>query len=209
MKSKFYSYVLMIFTVFCVAEPLFRVIMGYSTVNLDGQSSLAPFEVLTLLIEAAAWSCVLVMLIAETKIYIREFRWYIRFMMIYVLIGEITVFKLVFAVRDYLSPTSLYLYITELACKFLFGILLLGHVPSLEAYAGYMPLRNGALSDDTAYEALASGENICPERHANIFSRIFFTWMTPLMQQGNKRPITEKDVWKLDTWDQTETLYTR
>ncbi|XP_078175998.1 ABC transporter C family member 2-like [Carex rostrata] len=209
MKSKFYSYVLMIFTAFCVAEPLFRVIMGYSIVNLDGQSSLAPFEVLTVVIEAAAWSCVLVMLIAETKIYIREFRWYIRFVMIYVLIGEITVFNLVFAVRDYLSPMSLYLYVAELACKFLFGILLLGHLPSLEAYAGYTPLRNEALSDDTEYEPLASGENICPERHASIFSKIFFSWMTPLMQQGYKRPITEKDVWKLDTWDRTETLYTR
>ncbi|XP_078150842.1 ABC transporter C family member 2-like [Carex rostrata] len=209
MKSKLYSYVLMIFSAFCVAEPICRVIMGYSTVNLDGQSSLAPFEVLTLLIEAVTWSCVLVMLIAETKIYIREFRWYIRFVMIYTLIGEITVFNLVFAVRDYVSPTSIYLYITELSCKFLFGILLLGHFPSLEAYTGYTPLRNEALSDETAYESLASGENICPERHANIFSRILFTWMTPLMQQGYKRPITEKDVWKLDTWDQTETLYTR
>ena len=29
------------------------------------------------------------------------------------------------------------------------------------------------------------------------------------MQQGYKRPITEKDVWKLDTWDQTETLRTK
>ena len=35
---------------------------------------------------------------------------------------------------------------------------------------------------------------------------IFFGWLTPLMKQGHKRPITEKDVWKLDTWDQTETL---
>ncbi|KAJ4816006.1 multidrug resistance-associated protein 1 [Rhynchospora pubera] len=209
MKSKIYSYVLMIFAAFCVAETLFRVVMGYSNANLDGQSSLAPFEVVTLLIEAAAWSCVLAMLITETKIYIREFRWYIRFVMIYVLIGEITVFNLVFTVRDYLSPTSLYLYIAESACKFLFGILLLGHLPSLESYSGYSPLRSETLSDNTAYEPLASGENICPERRANIFSRIFFSWMTPLMQQGYKQPITEKDVWKLDNWDQTETLYTR
>ncbi|KAJ1698125.1 hypothetical protein LUZ63_006637 [Rhynchospora breviuscula] len=209
MKSKIYSYVLMIFAAFCVAEALFRVVMGYSIANLDGQSSLAPFEVVTLLIEAAAWSCVLAMLITETKIYITEFRWYIRFVMIYVLIGEITVFNLVFTVTDYLSPTSLYLYIAELACKFLFGILLLGHLPSLESYSGYSPLRSETLSDNTAYEPLASGENICPERHANIFSRIVFSWMTPLMQQGYKRPITEKDVWKLDNWDQTETLYTR
>lgn len=33
--------------------------------------------------------------------------------------------------------------------------------------------------------------------------------MTPLMKQGYKRPITEKDVWKLDSWDQTETLNAR
>ncbi|KAJ1698124.1 hypothetical protein LUZ63_006636 [Rhynchospora breviuscula] len=209
MKSKTYSYVLMIFAAFCVAEALCRVVMGYSTMNLDGQSSLAPFEVLTLLIEAAAWSCMLVMLITETKIYIREFRWYIRFVMIYVLIGEITVFNLVFAIRDYLSPTSLYLYITELACKFLFGILLMGHLPSLEPYSGYTPLRSEILSENMAYEPLASEESICPERHVNIFSRILFSWMTPLIQQGHKRPITDKDIWKLDTWDQTETTYTR
>lgn len=35
---------------------------------------------------------------------------------------------------------------------------------------------------------------------------IYFNWMTPLMQQGYKKPLTEKDVWKLDSWDQTETL---
>jgi ATP-binding cassette, subfamily C (CFTR/MRP), member 1 len=45
MKSKLYSYILMVFAAFCVAEPLFQVVMGYSIVNLDGQSSLAPFEV--------------------------------------------------------------------------------------------------------------------------------------------------------------------
>lgn len=26
------------------------------------------------------------------------------------------------------------------------------------------------------------------------------------MEKGYKKPITEKDVWKLDTWDRTETL---
>lgn len=33
--------------------------------------------------------------------------------------------------------------------------------------------------------------------------------MTPLMQQGFKRPITDKDIWKLDSWDETETLYSQ
>ncbi|XP_062097859.1 ABC transporter C family member 12-like isoform X2 [Humulus lupulus] len=34
----------------------------------------------------------------------------------------------------------------------------------------------------------------------------FFGWMNPLMQRAYQRPITEKEVWKLDTWDRTETL---
>lgn len=38
---------------------------------------------------------------------------------------------------------------------------------------------------------------------------IFFGWLTPLMQQGYRKPITERDVWKLDTWDLTETLITK
>ncbi|VAH23048.1 unnamed protein product [Triticum turgidum subsp. durum] len=56
---------------------------------------------------------------------------------------------------------------------------------------------------------MPGGEQICPERHANIFSWIFFSWMTPLMQQGYSRPITDNDIWKLDNWDETETLYSR
>lgn len=30
--------------------------------------------------------------------------------------------------------------------------------------------------------------------------------MNPIMKLGYERPLTEKDVWKLDTWDRTETL---
>ncbi|KAJ3693574.1 hypothetical protein LUZ60_009054 [Juncus effusus] len=209
-KSKLYSYVLIIFAAFCVAEPLFRLVMGYSSVNLDGQSSLAPFEIVSLILEAVTWSCVVVMLFTETKVYITEFRWYIRFVMIYVLVGEMTVFNLLFSVRNYLPQTSLYLYISEIGCKFIFGALLVGHFPSLEPYTGYTPIRNEvSVSDHMEYEPLPSGENICPERRVSIFSRIFFSWMTPLMQLGYKKPITEKDIWKLDTWDQTETLYNR
>lgn len=40
-------------------------------------------------------------------------------------------------------------------------------------------------------------------------TEIFFSWINPLMTLGSKRPLTETDVWHLDTWDQTETLFTR
>ncbi|KAF8413521.1 hypothetical protein HHK36_001512 [Tetracentron sinense] len=101
------------------------------------------------------------------------------------------------------KSSVLYLYISEVFCQVLFGIFMLVYIPNLEPYPGYTSIR---AEDNTEYEELPGGEEICPERHVNIFSNIFFGWMTPLMQQGYKRPITEKDVWKLDTWDQTETL---
>lgn len=41
----------------------------------------------------------------------------------------------------------------------------------------------------------------------NVLSEgLSFGWITPLMKQGYRKPITEKDVWKLDKWDETETL---
>lgn len=54
--------------------------------------------------------------------------------------------------------------------QFLFGILLLLYVPTLDPFPGYTPLRAEALVDNTDYELLPGGEQICPERHANVFS---------------------------------------
>jgi hypothetical protein len=110
----------------------------------------------------------------------------------------------------------------------------LEHVLEVSHYLDRTMVRNEVTVDNTDYDPLRGGEQICPERHANIFSSewteafapnniytwlffypcypitllgIFFAWMTPLMQQGYKRPITDKDIWKLDNWDGTETLH--
>lgn len=37
-------------------------------------------------------------------------------------------------------------------------------------------------------------------------AEIMFSWMNPIMKLGYQRPLTEKDIWKLDTWERTETL---
>ncbi|KAF9620098.1 hypothetical protein IFM89_010748 [Coptis chinensis] len=205
LKSNIFTYLLGLFAFYSTVEPLCRLLMKYSIFNLDGQTSLAPFEIVSLLIEAITWCSMLVMLFIETKVYIHELRWYVRFGVIYVLVGEAVMFNLIFSVQDYFNRFTLYLYVSEVFCQVLFGIFLLFYVPSVEPYLGYTPLRDESF-DNAEYEVLPGGEQICPERHANILSWIYFGWMTPLMQQGYKRPITEKDVWKLDTWDQTETL---
>ncbi|XLS82008.1 hypothetical protein HN51_047839, partial [Arachis hypogaea] len=46
----------------------------------------------------------------------------------------------------------------------------------------------------------------CPEESRYVLKGILFSWMNPIMNLGYQRPLTEKDIWKLDTWDRTETL---
>lgn len=209
LRSPYYNYMLGLLATYCTLEPLFRLFFGFSVTNLDGQTNLAPFEMLTLIVESVAWCCMLVMIGVESKIYITEFRWYVRFVVIYVLVGETALFSLVLSVREYYKKSVFYLYTSEIVFQILFGILLLLYVPTLDPFPGYAPIRAEEIVDNTEYEPLPGGEQICPERRVNIFSSIFFSWMTPLMQLGYKRPITEKDVWKLDTWDETETLYNK
>ncbi|KAK6917096.1 ABC transporter-like, ATP-binding domain [Dillenia turbinata] len=208
LKSNKYNYLLGLLAAYCTAEPLFQVVMGISILNPGGLSGFVPFEIISLIIEALAWCTMMVMLVVETRIYIREFRWYVRFGVLYVLVGDAVMLNLILSMKDFSSGPFPHLYISTIFCQVVFGILLIVYVPHLDPYLGYAPVQNGYI-DDKEYEALPEGEHVCPERHVNIFSRIYFGWMTPLMKKGYKKPITENDVWKLDTWDQTETLISR
>ncbi|XP_049415408.1 ABC transporter C family member 2-like [Solanum stenotomum] len=205
LRSNYYNYFLGLLAAYCTAEPLFRLVMQISALNIDGQPGIAPYEIISLTIEVLAWFSVLVMTVVETKVYIREARWSVRFAVIYCLVGDVVMLNLILTVREYYIESVLYLYISEVTVQVLFGLLLLFYVPDVDPYPGYSPLRSESF-DNTAYEELPEGEQICPERHANILSQILFSWMNPLMQLGYKRPLTEKDVWKLDIWDRTETL---
>ncbi|XP_030512710.2 ABC transporter C family member 12-like isoform X7 [Rhodamnia argentea] len=210
LRSKCYNYMLGLLSFYCAAEPVLRLVMGFSVFNLDGQTSLLPYEMVSLTIESLAWCSMLVMISLEMHVYIREFRWYVRFGLIYVLVGEAVMLNLILSMRDHYQHhrSALYLYISTVFCQVLYGILLFVYVPNLDPCPGYTMIPPEPL-DSVEYEALPGDEQDCPERHVNIFSRIYFGWMTPLMQQGYKRPITEMDVWKLDSWDQTETLIKR
>lgn len=55
-------------------------------------------------------------------------------------------------------------------------------------------------------------ENECPSQYANIFSRLTFEWMTPMMKQGYNKFLTEEDLWNLreaDTTHSTVDKFTR
>ncbi|KHN47341.1 ABC transporter C family member 2-like [Glycine soja] len=205
LRSNLYNYILGLLALYCVAEPLYRLILGISVLNLDGQTQFAPFEIVSLIIEALAWCSILILIGIETKVYIREFRWFVRFGLIYAIVGDAVMFNLIISVKELYSSSVLYLYISEVVGQVLFGILLLVYVPTLDPYPGYTPIGSDMITD-AAYDELPGGDMICPERNANILSKIMFSWMNPIMKLGYQRPLTEKDIWKLDTWERTETL---
>ncbi|KAI9475895.1 MAG: multi drug resistance-associated protein MRP [Benjaminiella poitrasii] len=53
------------------------------------------------------------------------------------------------------------------------------------------------------YIMLEEDELDSPEEKADIFSRLTFSWMTPLMRLGYKKPLTMDDLWNLKTDDQS------
>ncbi|KAL2753621.1 hypothetical protein ACRALDRAFT_1051871 [Sodiomyces alcalophilus JCM 7366] len=53
------------------------------------------------------------------------------------------------------------------------------------------------------YEALVEEEE-CPVEYATVFSRLTFSWITPLMQLGYKQYLTEDDLWGLARSDTTK-----
>ncbi|KAL3322636.1 hypothetical protein AABB24_039965 [Solanum stoloniferum] len=208
LRSKYYNYILILLGSCCAAEPLLRFFMGISIFNLDAETDLAPFEMVSLSIEVLAWMSIIVMNLVETKVYIKEFQWYVRFGVIYVLVGELVILNFVFSMQSFYSRFTLYIYYSSVICQIVFAALLLVHLPHLNPFPGYIPLRSESV-DDKNDETILGEDHICPERYASILSRITFGWITPLLRQGYNRPITEKDVWKLDSWDKTETLSAR
>lgn len=58
----------------------------------------------------------------------------------------------------------------------------------------------------SSYEALVDDEGEeCPEQYATVFSRLTFSWMTPMMKFGYKEFLTEEDLWGLAHSDRTAT----
>lgn len=163
LRSNIYNYMLGFLAAYCTVEPLFRLGTGVSIFNLDDQTGFAPFEAVSLIINALSWAFMLLMIGLETKIYVKAFRWYIRFGVIYLLVADTVMLTFMISLKNFYPRSVLFLYICTFFCKILFGMLLLVYIPYLDPYPNYIPLSTGSF-DDTKYEALLGGEHVCPER---------------------------------------------
>ncbi|KAJ3065099.1 hypothetical protein HDU98_011517 [Podochytrium sp. JEL0797] len=61
----------------------------------------------------------------------------------------------------------------------------------------------------TSYSRVSDATGGWPEYSANIFSRISFSWMGPLISLAASRPLTPEDLWDLDEGDKGGTVYAR
>ncbi|KAH7289296.1 hypothetical protein KP509_31G069200 [Ceratopteris richardii] len=196
----------------CLAVfPLVQIGLGVSFVNVDGDSSSPPYEILTSIVISVTWFMMAYLLYREYKVYVTEFRWYVRFGVVYVLVGQTTMFRFILVLRDYYEGSTFQFYCWFFGLQVVLGLLLLFYVPDTRPYEGYshVPTANEVEVENNAdFEALPTKEEVpFPERHANILSRILFSWITPLMKTGSSRPLMDSDVWQLDVWDQTNVLY--
>ncbi|KAI9840844.1 MAG: hypothetical protein M1837_001258 [Sclerophora amabilis] len=55
----------------------------------------------------------------------------------------------------------------------------------------------------SAYDALGDDDE-CPIEHANVFSILTFSWMTPMMKYGYREFLTEEDLWNLRKRDSSK-----
>ncbi|KAG0166831.1 hypothetical protein DFQ30_006735 [Apophysomyces sp. BC1015] len=56
------------------------------------------------------------------------------------------------------------------------------------------------------YIMLEENEHDSPETNTNIFGRLTFNWMTPLMRLGYQTPLTMDDLWNLKVEDQSNVI---
>jgi len=165
-------------------------------------------QVSALVVSSATWTSVVVMLCLELKSYTKDLIWYVRFATFYVIVAQTTMLEYVLALKDHYEEIVMRVILAEYAFSAMFCIFYLFYFPVLvDQTDDYIPIPINDAHESSEYEPLAGEQEVCPERKSNIISFVLFDWMTPLMTLGYKRPIGEKDIWQLDTWDKTEQLY--
>ena len=62
------------------------------------------FQIVTSLIISLTWFTMVFALYQETRLYVTEFRWYVRFGAIYAAVAQATMFQFIFDLRNFYDP---------------------------------------------------------------------------------------------------------
>lgn len=201
--------------VVCAVIPLMQLSARASLQNFSGKEPLAPFEVVTLILASVSWALAAIAFAWESSVYIHKGSWYLRFAVIYVLVGQLAELRFIILLLHSFTSFFVMLVYAYTACHVLLGVLAMFFRPDLFPHPRYAHLlARGQAQErrEAAYVSLPGtpeDETICPEYNVNIFSRLLFVWMGPLMSTGYKKPLQDSDVWWLAESDTSADLSRR
>lgn len=132
--------------------------------------------------------------------------WTVRFSLALVCAGQLAKFSFVVQ-NDHVDKDAYYaLYMIYVVSHILLAIFSVIQIPRARNLVPRESHDYEALEDeDHETRVLCEGE-ICPERHVGIFSTLVFSWMSPFLRQGYKRPLEFEDIWCLDLPDHSSQL---
>lgn len=98
------------------------------------------------------------------------------------------------------SSTTLITSLLSIRLILLLALFCLEYIGPIKPSSGSIFLPN------SEHNTPISDEGECPILDANIFSRLTFGWITPLMRVGKRQCLTENDLWRLPRADQADSL---
>eukprot|EP00882_Tetradesmus_deserticola_P016845 GHRQ01018015.1.p1 GENE.GHRQ01018015.1~~GHRQ01018015.1.p1 ORF type:complete len:304 (+),score=126.17 GHRQ01018015.1:768-1679(+) len=182
------------------------------------QGAIAPHEWLGLLAAAASFLLLCAVLLAELQSrLVLSRRWLLRLPLVLIASSELV--KLRFVVAQQLASDGPWGYFFWLYCAYaavqvyLAAVVLVCHRDSKEpglvlvqeGRQQYLPVR-GSSAQGGGTGLLQPGPDVCPEWTAGLWSRLSFSWVSPLIKRGYSTPLTEADVWSLPPTDRFGTL---
>eukprot|EP00897_Mesotaenium_endlicherianum_P001271 jgi/Mesen1/1171/ME000124S00204 len=198
LKSRWIQAVRSVLAVACFIVPLMQLSARASLDDLGGgRENLPPSEVVSLILTSVAWALASVAFVRELSVYVKKGDWYLRFGVVFVLIGQLAELHYVVQLLEYYNDFFVGLFITFTAFHVLLGLLAVLYYPDLKPGPQYRHTDDDIIDGGVQYVALpgqASSEVACPEYHVN---------------HGYRHPLQDTDVWGLDPSDQSASVSQR
>eukprot|EP00210_Caulerpa_lentillifera_P008090 g7724.t1 len=195
-------------SVICFAIPILELgaRLGDSQILLSPSSSIAPFEYVGFGTAIVFWFVAFMVLYREKTRFLWNGLWMIRFALCLICTAQLAKFSFIVQ-KDQIDKDAYYaLYMIYVICHITLAIFSLIQFPRSQnlirrQFHGYEAL----VEEVQETRVLCDGE-VCPERHVGLLSVLTFSWMSPLLRQGYKRPLEFDDIWSLDYPDHSRKL---
>eukprot|EP00658_Telonema_sp_P-2_P002243 TRINITY_DN10857_c0_g3_i8.p1 TRINITY_DN10857_c0_g3~~TRINITY_DN10857_c0_g3_i8.p1 ORF type:complete len:875 (+),score=213.59 TRINITY_DN10857_c0_g3_i8:73-2697(+) len=191
---------------------------SFASLTLEHAVSIAPYEYFGFGVSSLGWALFILVTAYEFK-GDKVGKWTVRAGTVLVFAGDVAKLQFILNYGDKNDFHQKYylLFFVSFAAKGLVALLCLFSAPDTWYHPcidtqlqpdGYQQVMNDLSQGAPVDDPSTFSKHIYPEYRANVFSRIFFTWMTPMIMQGYKEPLVDENVWQLDSHDRATKLLT-